>query len=251
MNNLVLSIFPGIDLLGRAFEEEGFCVVRGPDVLWGGDIRNWHVPAGRFDGVIGGPPCQFASRFRFINPHCGEKHGNLIPEFERIVAEVQPLWFVMENVEGAPLPAVKGYAINSVLLRDCWVGGLQPRKRRISFGWRGEVRPLYIEYVALENPGYQHSVMGDSRPVPVKMVKGGKLKRYSVLAGHDSEVGHRESAGKPMLIEQMCELQGLPRDFMAESPFRKDAQRKLIGNGVPISMGRAIAKAVKEAIDKR
>jgi site-specific DNA-cytosine methylase len=38
---------------------------------------------------------------------------------------------------------------------------------------------------------------------------------------------------------------------MAESPFRKDAQRKLIGNGVPISMGRAIAKAVKKAIDKR
>ena len=31
--NLVLSSFPGIDMLGRAFEEHGFCVVRGPDVL--------------------------------------------------------------------------------------------------------------------------------------------------------------------------------------------------------------------------
>lgn len=36
---LVLSLFPGIGLLDMAFEQEGFCVVRGPDVLWGGDVR--------------------------------------------------------------------------------------------------------------------------------------------------------------------------------------------------------------------
>ena len=34
--SLVLSIFPGIGLLDMAFEEEGFCIVRGPDLLWGG-----------------------------------------------------------------------------------------------------------------------------------------------------------------------------------------------------------------------
>src|SRR2546430_12673163 len=37
------------------------CVVRGPDLLWGGDIRRFHPPAGKFDGVIGGPPCQLFS----------------------------------------------------------------------------------------------------------------------------------------------------------------------------------------------
>jgi antitoxin component of MazEF toxin-antitoxin module len=35
---LVLSLFSGIDLLGRRFEAEGFCVVRGLDIIWGGDI---------------------------------------------------------------------------------------------------------------------------------------------------------------------------------------------------------------------
>jgi DNA (cytosine-5)-methyltransferase 1 len=55
---LVLSLFPGIGLLDLAFEEEGFCVVRGPDVLWGGDVRRFHPPAGKFYGIIGGPPCQ-------------------------------------------------------------------------------------------------------------------------------------------------------------------------------------------------
>jgi DNA (cytosine-5)-methyltransferase 1 len=32
MSGLVLSLFPGIGLLDMAFEEEGFCVVRGPDL---------------------------------------------------------------------------------------------------------------------------------------------------------------------------------------------------------------------------
>ncbi len=57
-NILILSLFPGIDLLGRAFEETGFCVVRGPDLITGGDIRSFHPPAKQFAGVIGGPPCQ-------------------------------------------------------------------------------------------------------------------------------------------------------------------------------------------------
>jgi DNA (cytosine-5)-methyltransferase 1 len=33
VNPLVLSLFPGIGLLDMAFDEEGFCVVRGPDGL--------------------------------------------------------------------------------------------------------------------------------------------------------------------------------------------------------------------------
>lgn len=61
VQSLVLSLFPGIGLLDRAFEEAGFTVVRGPDKIWGGDVRNFHVPAGVFAGVIGGPPCQVFS----------------------------------------------------------------------------------------------------------------------------------------------------------------------------------------------
>lgn len=45
-NFLVLSLFPGIDLLGAAFELEGFTVVRGPDPIFGGDVRAFHPPTG-------------------------------------------------------------------------------------------------------------------------------------------------------------------------------------------------------------
>ena len=44
--DLVLSLFPGLGVLGKAFEEAGWCVVRGPDVIWGGDVRDFNPPPG-------------------------------------------------------------------------------------------------------------------------------------------------------------------------------------------------------------
>lgn len=89
---LVLSLFPGIGLLDRAFEEEweGCCVVRGPDLLWGGDIHRFHPPSGRFDGIIGGPPCQcFSSLANLVRATGKTVAPNLIPEFERCVGEAE------------------------------------------------------------------------------------------------------------------------------------------------------------------
>lgn len=146
MSGLVLSLFPGIGLLDQAFEEAGFCVVRGPDVLWGGDIRRFHPPAGKFDGVIGGPPCQaFSSLSRLVKANGHEpKFGNLIPEYERVVAAARPAWFLMENVPAAPIPIVDGYGVKAFLLDNSRLadeGGIfgqeQRRVRRFSFGLDG------------------------------------------------------------------------------------------------------------------
>jgi DNA (cytosine-5)-methyltransferase 1 len=250
VSSLVLSLFPGIGLLDMAFEEEGFCVVRGPDLLWGGDIRRFHPPAGAFQGVIGGPPCQMFSRFRFLNPAAG-KHGNMIPEFERIVDEARPDWFVMENVPDAPTPAVDGYVVGDTLLNNRWLGEEQDRKRRFSFGSPHGYR-LRVEVAALETALYAQSVNGGNRAVPVRMVRDGKgghkpkstaAKAPTVSGGHGAPFD-RET----MSIGRMCELQGLPEDFLSEAPFTAHGKRKVIGNGVPLPMGRAIAKAVKAAL---
>jgi site-specific DNA-cytosine methylase len=148
---LVLSLFPGIGLLDMAFEEQGFCVVRGPDPLWGGDVRAFHVPAGRFDGIIGGPPCQpFSQLVHMVRANGYEpKHENLIPEYERIVSEAQPSWFVMEEVRAAPLPIVPGYAVHEQMVNARHVGSTQNRERRISFGTR-DGRKLHLETECFE-----------------------------------------------------------------------------------------------------
>ncbi len=43
-------------------------------------------------------------------------------------------------------------------------------------------------------------------------------------------------------------LQGLPDDFLADAPFTVAGKIHVIGNGVPLAMGRAVVRAVKLAI---
>jgi DNA (cytosine-5)-methyltransferase 1 len=248
---LVLSLFPGIGLLDMAFELEGFCVVRGPDLLWGGDIRAFHPPAERFDGVIGGPPCQMFSRLRHLNPLAGAKHGNLIPEFERCVAEAIPTWFIMENVEDAPQPFVDGFWVHQQMLRDVWVGGATARLRRISFGSsrdRHAAARLNVETLALHAIGAPAALAGGSgRETPVRLGGGGRVKK---TRADGTPIKTGPNAGARASLADLCEKQGLPRDFLAAAdvPLTNRGKCHAVGNGVPLPMGRAIAKAVKRAM---
>lgn len=239
--HLVLSLFPGIGLLDMAFEELGFCVVRGPDHLWGGDVRLFHPPCQRFDGVIGGPPCQAFSRLRHIVAANGyETAPNLIPEFERVVSEALPSWFLMENVPDAPLPTVTGYTTTPVLIRDVWVGGQTSRLRRFSFGARDGVTlgPFAVETLALHRPDPEVAALASSggRRRPVAIGGSGKRK-YS---GGEIKKGRYDWA-------EHCRLQGLPATFDLP-PFTASAKVKAVGNGVPLPMGRAVAAAVRRTL---
>lgn len=194
MTNLVLSIFPGIDLLGRGFEEEGFCIVRGPDPIWGGDIRTFNPPPWVFDGVIGGPPCQsFSALVHLVRANGFEPHfGNLIPEFERVVAEALPRWFLMENVPKAPIPTVQGYhPTHTLMLNNRWLGAEQMRLRRFCFGVRLDLPDVALDIspslVALEAPVMMVAVTG-------KHNNGGNEELYArngktVISGNGFESG--------------------------------------------------------------
>jgi len=241
---LVLSLFPGIGLLDMAFEQEGFCVVRGPDVLWGGDIRRFNPLAGRFDGVIGGPPCQMFSQLRHLNPKAGEAFGNLIPEFERCVNESRPDWFLMENVPAAPLAQVAGYITKPLRFNNRWLGEAQERTRVFSFGTH-DGRPLLPEIPVFESQRYVQAVTGSAMVVPVKSGGNGKVKRTYTPDGKR----HGPNNGARMGIADMLREQGAPLDMLDFCPMTNQGKRKAIGNGVPIPMGRAIARAVREATE--
>ncbi len=241
MAQLVLSLFPGIGLLDMAFEEEGFVVVRGPDCLWGGDIRRFHPPAGKFDGVIGGPPCQCFSRLANMVRHNGyePKFGNLIPEFERCVSEAAPQWWLMENVPDAPLPVVEGYAAWSTLLNNRQLGESQNRVRRWTFGVRGpRYRVLMIDVVALESLQFDYAATGGSGGGARHSSGSCKKKVTTLPMNTKSYRSFREIRRK----------QGLPDDFDIPS-FTVAARCNAVGNGVPLAMGRALAKAVLEATE--
>ncbi len=242
MTQLVLSLFPGLGLLDKAFEEEGFTVVRGPDLLWGGDIKRFHVPSGRFDGIVGGSPCQCFSRLAHIVRHNGYQVGeNLIPEFERVIHEAQPAWFVMENVVEAPIPAVAGYKVDPSVLDNRWLGQVQSRKHRFSFGTRDGRRLQYEQELAFAHPDYDYRVCAsDFRRTPVKKLAGGKDKR--------TRKGSPSSRDRARRLPEILELQGLPRDFFDHSPFTMKGKGQMLGNAPPMFMNRELAKAVKRAL---
>lgn len=294
---LVLSLFPGIGLLDMAFELEGFTVVRGPDVLWGGDVHRFHPPAGKFDGVIGGPPCQsFSSLAHLVRANGHEpKFGNLIPEFERCVLEAQPAWFLMENVPAAPEPSVTGYGVTSFMLDnsmldsgDGW-GNEQRRVRRLCFGMRGVTSPpslmRWIDLAVFVLPDAERTITQS----PVNNSTEAKTRKNAVIAATSSnpgcmgttkaakerlrtrtvtDAGHEQNpsgcgpvrtgavigsdGGKSVRIGRFklpdaCRLQGLPEDFLEHAPFTAEGKLKAVANGVPLPMGRALAKAVREA----
>ena len=239
---LILSLFPGADLFGRGFEEEGFCVVKGPDILMGGDIRDFKGISGKFDGIIGGPPCQAFSNAIASQPGGGadSQHGNLIPEFERLVRECKPEWYIMENVPQAPKPVIDlqdyGYlnCIWDKVVDAHEYGAAQHRTRRFSANIPLET---YLEK--------QHLPEKERHPDPWPCITA---TEYKASAG-SSQRAMRQRAGRKvgrrMTIQEMNTGMGLPANF--DTPALLKAQQYVVrGNGVPVQMAAALARAVKD-----
>jgi DNA (cytosine-5)-methyltransferase 1 len=211
---LILSIFPGIDLLGRGFELEGCCVVRGPDLLWGGNIQSFHPPANRFDGVIGGSPCQDFSAARRNEP---TGYGvEMLGEFARVVTEAAPEWFLLENVPRVPDMFIPGYLTQRFDLNAQECGLAQRRARHFQFGSRHGL------VVTIRREKFD----GESQPICLA-TEGKRTMRRS--------------------WPEFCELQGLPADFQLPG-LSLAARYAAVGNGVPVPMARLVAQAIREAL---
>lgn len=237
---LILSLFPGIGLLDMAFEQEGFCIVRGPDLLWGGNIKRFHPPSGRFDGVIGGPPCGAFSPLRHLVRFNGyEVQEDLIPEFVRCIDETKPKWWVMENLPNATEPQPYHYKVTKILVRDDWVNGETKRLRAFWFG-STSTKKIEIDWPALH--------IAD--PAPTVLAAGFDTARFDAGGRRSRQGGSRaRSLGYKTLktFEASRRLQGLPESFDLPG-WTVAGKIAAVGNGVPLAMGRAIAKAVKQAI---
>jgi DNA (cytosine-5)-methyltransferase 1 len=209
---LVLSLFPGVDLLGRTFSAVGCSVVAGPDLILDQRIEDFHVPSGRFDGLIGGPPCQ---NYSDANRNRDAAEGDrLVLEYLRVVDESQPTWWLMENVRNVPHVQLRGYRVQRLDCVDWEFGGPSGRLRHIQFGHKDGwiIRPLRTQTT--------RSVT----PVPtVTTASTGPGDRYS----------------------RRCAKMGISP--LALGAFTPAARRRVIGNGVPWGMGAALAAAVLAA----
>ena len=207
-NHIILSLFSGIGLLDAPFEKIGFCILRGPEKILGGDIRDFTPPRpGVVWGIMGGPPCQDFSKARRAAP---TGYGlEMLQEFRRVVECSQPEWWLMENVPGVPNFKIPGYH---------W------QRFDIDLAWYCNVsRPRVIQFGSLSG-----------RLLNVTRLEKNKIKHRAVLA-NDS---------RP--FEQLCQLQELPAGFDLPG-FTVAGKKRAVGNGVPLIIGRVLFEAIKQA----
>ncbi|MCA0229862.1 MAG: DNA cytosine methyltransferase [Bacteroidetes bacterium] len=211
---LVLSTFCGLDLLGRGFQEHDFCVVQAGDIILGKDIREFKAIAGRFDGVIGGSPCQDFSRAR-RTPPTGQGL-EMLGEFERVVMEAQPAWFLLENVPNVPYIDIDGYHIQRFYLNALECGSTQNRHRFFQFGSRDG---FVLDIPRQPKPAHaQRCAMA---------TEGTKTERRS--------------------WDEFCALQGI--EPLSLPDLTQTARYKVVGNAVSLHVSRTIAAAIKAALD--
>lgn len=208
---LLLSTFTGIGLFDRAFREAGFVVVSAGDLILGQDIRDFRGIKGRFDGVMGCSPCpdfSDANRDRpdIVNEWC---YGlEMQAEFKRIVLECDPSWYVYENTRNAPNIIIDGYDHQRIDINQGWYEDVY-RLRHIQFGHKEGKKISWPRGVT-------------------------RLGMKSAALASDSRS-----------FRELCSIQGLEDDFDLPD-FTVKGKKKVVGNGVPLSMGRVIANAVRD-----
>lgn len=258
-------------MLDRGFEEAGFCVVRGPDVIWGGDIRTFHPPPGRFDGIIGGDPCQSHSalanlvRAKGLEPSFPDMTG----EYQRVVEEARPAWFLRENVPRAPDVKPEGYDVRSFLIDNSTLdsgdgtGNEQMRRRRFWFGvdtdpytsLKWDRCRCCEDYWCHLHRSHAHECacwpIDEPCPELRAHIEFSLFTVDTALTVNGSHAGPRDAELVGMSsysLSEMCRLQGLPENWLEHQPWTMQAKRKMVGNGVAVQTSRALANAIIRAL---
>jgi DNA (cytosine-5)-methyltransferase 1 len=175
------------------------------------------------------------------------KFGNLIPEFERCVGEAQPQWWLMEEVPRAPVPVVEGYGVHSFIINNRQTGDPQNRTRRISFGWRGPRRILPVEVVALESRQYESAALGGHSGTLGRIDRRRTGKPGSIREYRTSTSCLGPNYKTAWAFNELKRKQGLPANFDLPG-WTVVGKCQAVGNGVTMSLGRALAKAVMELL---
>ena len=187
----IVSIFSGVGGIDFGFEKSGFQTIFATDI-WGraceslrenfpkaeivqddiqnidfNEIKNKYID---IDGLVGGPPCPPFSKSRFYRK---EKNRGIedadgfktITEYFRAVEELQPTFFLLENVHGfvykphqSALELVKekssqlGYKLNYKVVNAADYGVAQTRQRFICIGVKNDLRDFVYPKPTHSNP---------------------------------------------------------------------------------------------------
>lgn len=225
------------------------------------------------DMIIGGPPCQDFSSAGKRDENNGR--GDLTVCYAKIIVEIKPKWFVMENVERI-LKTQKlqdalhifqdaGYGVTYTVLNAALCGVPQKRKRFVMVGKLG-AEDNFMKSVLEENlSDHEMSVaeyFGDKLSIKYYYRHPRSYARRGIFCTSEPSAtirgvnrpmpkGYQLHPGDPvntldgirsLTFKERSMIQTFPEDFDFEGT--KTNMEQMIGNAVPVNLGYFVADAI-------
>lgn len=232
----------------------------------------------RPDIIVGGPPCQDYS-------HAGKRdetrgRADLTVSYAKIISNIKPEWFVMENVDqitkSKKLTEAKeifkraGYGLTQIVLDASFCGVPQKRKRFFLIGKlkahddfalaliqeKFSTSPMSIrDYFgdALDfDYYYRHPRNYNRRGVfsvdePSPTIRGVNRPIPKGYPGHSLDKVKDLSTIRPLTSLERAQIQTFPKDFIFVGSKTEIEQQ--IGNAVPVNLAKFVASAIMEIIE--
>jgi DNA (cytosine-5)-methyltransferase 1 len=227
------------------------------------------------DMIIGGPPCQDFSSAGKRDEDNGK--GDLTITFAEIIAQAQPEWFVMENVEritkskklekALSIFKLMGYGLSQQVIDASYCGVPQSRKRYFLVGHLHSednfLNPYLINsqdkksmtiYDYLGNlldleHYYRHPRSYARRGVfsiyePSPTIRGVNRPIPKTYVKHDGDSCDIHEALRPLTTLERSYIQTFPKNFKWMGT--KTDIEQMIGNAVPVNLAKFVAQCIKQ-----
>ncbi len=239
-----------------------------------------HIAAFEPNMIIGGPPCQDFSSAGLRNEDNGR--GNLTLCYAGIVSKIRPEWFVMENVatitKTNKLMGAKaifkeaGYGLTQIVLNAALCGVPQKRKRFFLIGKLGAEDDFLLSYILQNLSDKEMTVkdyFGDKIDVEYYYRHPRSYARRGVFSVNEPSptirgvnrpipAGYHLHANdpvdsldgiRPLTTKERSMIQTFPESYHFIGS--KSEIEQMIGNAVPVNLGKFVARAIKDFIEKR
>lgn len=225
--------------------------------------------------IIGGPPCQDFSSAGKRDENNGR--GDLTINYAQIIARIRPMWFVMENVsriiktqklvEAKKIFKEAGYGLSYTVLNAALCGVPQKRKRFVMIGKLGEADgfiskeleenqaekelslaeyfgdKLEIKYYYRHPRSYvRRGIFSVDEPSPT--IRGVNRPMPNGYKLHPNDPVTSLEGIRPLNTLERSLVQTFPEDFCFTGT--KTNQEQMIGNAVPVNLGKYVAKVILE-----
>lgn len=293
-----IDLFSGCGGLSLGFQNAGFQIVAAFD-QWkeACDVysANFDHPVFRFDLsniedigrfkewspdiIVGGPPCQDFSSAGKRDETLGR--ANLTISYARIISQIKPEWFLMENVEriknsntlreAISIFKRSGYGISSTILNACYCGVPQIRKRFILVGHLYS-KDDFLDEILVNNqsnsPMTVYDYLGEKLNFefyyrhPRSYARRGIFSIYEpspTIRGVNRPIpkNYKKHNGDLCDPNKVRCLTTLERSYIQTFPetFKwlgtKTDIEQMIGNAVPVKLGQYIANCLLEYINNQ